>query len=69
VLHTATIRNPSLSARRVVNSTMIASVPLATEERLPENELSEFLKATMVRRRGYDQPEMADDEYLHSPLT
>ena len=62
VLHTATIRNPSPSARRVVNSTMIASVPMGTEELLSEKQLGEFLKTTLVRRRGYDRPEAADDE-------
>jgi hypothetical protein len=61
VLHTATIRNPSSSARRVVNSTMIASVPLGTEELLSDDQRLEFLNTTVVRRRGYDQPELDDD--------
>ena len=61
VLHTATIRNPSSSARRVVNSTMIASVPLGTEELLSDDQRLEFLNTTVVRRRGYDQPGLADD--------
>ena len=61
VLHTATIRNPSTSARRVVNSTMVASVRPGTEEPVSEAEIAEFLKTMLVRRRGYDQPERADD--------
>lgn len=43
VLHTATIRNPSEAQRRVVNSTMIASVPLGTPEPLSEEGLQEHV--------------------------
>ncbi len=61
VLHTATIQNPSDDHRRVVNSTMIASVPLGTPEPVSMAEQGEFMNTTTVRRRGCDKPNLADD--------
>jgi hypothetical protein len=60
VLHIATIRNPSDTLRRVVNSTMVASVPLGMPETLSEEGLEEFINTSAVRRRGYDKPELED---------
>jgi hypothetical protein len=62
VLHTATIQNPSSSSRRVVNSTMVASVPLGSDKSLSREQIAEFLATSLVRRRGYDLPERYDDE-------
>jgi hypothetical protein len=61
VLHTATIRNPSEALRRVVNSTMIASVPPGTPETVSAEELATFAGTNLVRRRGYDKPLTDDD--------
>lgn len=61
VLHTATIRDPSDALRRVVNSTLVAPVPLGTPEPLSEEGLEEFLCTSVVRRRGYDKPQVEDD--------
>lgn len=61
VLHTASILQPDDSQRRVINSTMIASVPLDTPEPVSEDQLTDFLTTSTVRRRGYDKPDVADD--------
>lgn len=61
VLHTATIGHPSEAHRRVVNSMMVANVPLGTEEPVAATELEAFADSAVVRRRGYDKPELKDD--------
>lgn len=61
VLHTATVRNPSETLRRVVNSTMIASVPPGTPETVSAAELATFACTNLVRRRGHDKPLVEDD--------
>ncbi|MCR9200546.1 MAG: hypothetical protein NXI04_18065 [Planctomycetaceae bacterium] len=61
VLHTASVLTPDDSQRRVINSTMIASVPLDTPEPISEDQLTDFLTTSTVRRRGYDKPGVADD--------
>ncbi len=61
VLHTATIRNPSDTLRRVVNSTMVASALPDALETLSEECVQEFLSTTVVHRRGYDRPQVEDD--------
>lgn len=61
VLHTASILNADDSQRRVINSTMIASVPLDTPEPVSDDQLTDFLTTSTVRRRGYDKPDVADD--------
>ncbi|HZN34061.1 MAG TPA: hypothetical protein VFB80_09590 [Pirellulaceae bacterium] len=61
VLHTATVPAPDENQRRVINSTMLASVPLGTRESVSTAELDEFLKTTAVRRQGYDKPHLQDD--------
>src|SRR5262249_20626061 len=48
VLHTATILNPSDSSRRVVNSMMVASVPVGTPETLSEGHLEEFATTRVI---------------------
>jgi len=62
VLHTATILNPNDDKRRVVNSMMVASVPLGTAEPVSLAEQNEFLTTTIVRRRGYDRQHLIDDQ-------
>jgi hypothetical protein len=61
VLHTAEIVNPSDDLRRVINSTMFASVPFGTPEILKNAELEDFLSTDSVRRRSYDRPQLDDD--------
>lgn len=62
VLHTATIVNPCDDKRRVVNSMMVASVPLGTVEPVSLSEQDEFITTTTVRRRGYDRQHLTDDQ-------
>ena len=61
VLHTATIATPDESKRRVINSTMIASVPVGTPEIISAEEQSQFVSTTAVRRRGYDKLQLEED--------
>jgi hypothetical protein len=61
VLHTATILNPDDSLRRVVNSLMVASVSAGVPESVSAKEQDEFVQTSMVRRAGYDKPDLADD--------
>jgi hypothetical protein len=61
MLHTATIHSPDASKRRVINSTMIASVELGTPDVVTEAEQSEFVSTSLVRRRGYDKMDLEDD--------
>lgn len=60
-LHTATIPRPDLSKRRVINSTMIAPVAVGSGEGLRAELVEEFQQTNLVRRSGYDRPELADD--------
>jgi hypothetical protein len=53
VLHTAVIRNPDASARRVVNSVMVASVPVGVSEAISESEQEEFMQTEVVRRPSH----------------
>ena len=62
VLHTATILTPDDRQRRVINSLMVASVPPGTPEPVGLAEQREFAETKLVRRAGYDKPELADDE-------
>jgi hypothetical protein len=52
----------STNLRRVINSTMIASVPLGTADSVSAAELDAFATINLVRRRGYDKPTTADDQ-------
>jgi hypothetical protein len=61
VLHTATIPHPSGDLRRVVNSSMIVPVARGTAGVVTEREVEEFKDTTVVRRKGYDQPDARDD--------
>ena len=61
VLHTATILAPDDSKRRVINSTMIASVPKGGVEPISDAEQQEFVSTSIVRRRGYDKTHLEDD--------
>ncbi len=53
VLHTATIINPNPDLRRVINSTMIASVPQGNGESISVNEQNDFVTSAVVRRPVY----------------
>lgn len=53
VLHTATIINPNPELRRIINSTMIASVPQGHDESDSVKEQNEFLTTDVVRRPDY----------------
>jgi hypothetical protein len=61
VLHTATIYDACHTDRRVVNSTMVASVPQGTPEASSEVAIDDFVNTPVVRRRGYDKQELGDD--------
>lgn len=50
VLHTATIPRPDEAKRRVINSTLLASVPADSPAPLSADQLDEFLTTTVVRR-------------------
>lgn len=60
-LHTATIVKPDESKRRVINSTMIASVPAGTPDTIGAAQLQDFATTSLVRRRGYDKPHLDND--------
>lgn len=62
VLHTAIILTPDESKRRVINSTMIASVPIGTPETITAALQYDFIHITIVRRQGYDKSHLRDDE-------
>lgn len=51
-LHAATIASPDESTRRVVNSTMIVSVPAGTPDFIDDGQLNDFLTTLAVRRQG-----------------
>ncbi len=61
MLHTAKILTPDESKRRVINSTMIATVPAGTPDSITESQQNEFITTTAVRRRGNDKPHLEDD--------
>ena len=61
-LHTATVPIPDDSQRRVINSTMIASVPAGTGDTISAAEVDQFIATTTVRRRGYDKQHLEDDK-------
>ncbi|KTG16170.1 MULTISPECIES: hypothetical protein [unclassified Guyparkeria] len=50
VLHTATILTPDETSSRVINSTMIASVPAGTADKIDAEELSDFVSTSVVSR-------------------
>lgn len=55
-LHKATILTPDESKRRVVNSTMIASLPAGTPDAINGEELNHFINSSVVRRRSDNKP-------------
>lgn len=61
LLHSATVHNPSDALRRVLNSTLIASVPAGTPETVSRQEQEQFAATDVVRRRGYDRRHLEDD--------
>lgn len=60
-LHTAAIATPDESERRVINSTMIASVAVGTPDSVSAAQQAEFISTSTVRWRGYDKPHLNDD--------
>jgi hypothetical protein len=60
VLHTATIDRPSDELSRVVNSTMVASLPIGSPEPVSRAEQEAFVNSTIVHKRGYDRPQLVD---------
>jgi len=61
-LHTAKILNPNESERRIINSTMIASVPPGSNDVIDAAGLHHFVHTSEVKRRGYDKSHLKDDE-------
>lgn len=53
VLHTAMIINPNPDLRRIINSTMIASVPQGHRESICVDEQNDFVTSAVVRRAVY----------------
>ncbi len=53
VLHTARIISPNPNLMRVVNSTMIASVPQGSGEEVSVDEQNDFVTSTVVRKAVY----------------
>ncbi|MDG4866438.1 hypothetical protein P8631_00220 [Guyparkeria sp. 1SP6A2] len=49
-VHTATILTPDEMASRIINSTMIASVPAGTADKIGADELNDFVSTSMVSR-------------------
>jgi hypothetical protein len=62
VMHTATIRTPDESKRRVINSTLLGVFAVGTVESVSEHQQTEFMTTTHVRRKGYDKPHLEDDK-------
>lgn len=60
-LHAAKIVNANESKRRIINSALIAGVPLDSADGLPELELQDFVTSDFVHRRGYDKTTLEDD--------
>jgi hypothetical protein len=54
-LHTATILTPDESKRRVINSTMIASVPAGTSDAVDTEELNDFISTSVVHCQVSDK--------------
>jgi len=57
VLHTARILNPSDAHRRVVNSTMVASVEMGAPSSVSDADIREFVTTSLVRQHGYTKPQ------------
>ncbi len=49
-VHTVTILTPDATASRVINSTMIASVPAGTADKIVADELNDFVSTSVVSR-------------------
>jgi len=60
-LHTARILAPDESKRRIINSTMIASVPQGAIDQVDETAINHFIHTSEVKRRGYDKSHLKDD--------
>lgn len=60
-LHTATIHTPDANQRRIINSSLIASVPVGTMEAVSPADVDEFMQTTLARRRDYKSRQQMDD--------
>lgn len=60
-LHTAEILTPDDSARRIINSTMIAPIEPGTPDTVSEEKINEFIRTSAVHRRGHDKQYLEDD--------
>ncbi len=61
VLHTATVSNPDVAKRRVVDSMMIASMPRGSTSPITTSGLADFVATNLIHRRGYDNQNLQDD--------
>lgn len=60
-LHTAEILTPDDSARRIINSTMIAPVEREIPPVVSDQQIQDFIWTTAVHRRGHDKGYLVDD--------
>ena len=60
-LHTAKILSPDESARRIINSTMIARAAFGSSDAISEQEIRDFVTNSIVHRKGYDKAHLDDD--------
>ena len=60
-LHTAKILSPNESARRVINSTMIARSPSGATDAISAQDITTFVTSSVVHRKGYDKAHLEDD--------
>ncbi|MEL6107166.1 MAG: hypothetical protein AAFU85_14080 [Planctomycetota bacterium] len=64
-LHQATVPKPDETQRRIINSMMLASVPVesqASVDQVSSADIEDFIATRAVRRRGYDKQHLQDDE-------
>lgn len=60
ILHTARIIDPDESKRRIINSTMIATVNLNSSDIISKERVQHFIHTTELKRRGYDKTHLED---------
>lgn len=61
-LHTAKILSPDESARRIINSTMIARAPCGETDAISQQDIRDFVTSSVVHRKGYDRAHLEDDQ-------
>jgi hypothetical protein len=60
-LHTAKILSSDESARRIINSTMIARAPFGETDAISQQDIKDFVTSSVVHRKGYDKAHLEDD--------